>query len=57
MRNKTILEKKIDKVESIITTIEYHVARNEREPAYVEIDKLREVISTITTLLNTEEQD
>lgn len=57
MRNKTILEKKIDKVESIITTIEYHVARNEREPAYVEIDKLREVVSTITTLLNTEEQD
>lgn len=57
MRNKTLFEKKIDKLESTVTTVEYHVARNERDQAYVEIDKLRELLSTLTTLLNTEEQD
>jgi len=57
MRNKDLVLAKLEKIDSIIRGLNFHIGRNEREQAYNELDKIKEVNSQIITLLNTETQD
>lgn len=57
MRNKLLFERKLEQLESKCTAIEYHVSRLERPQAYQELDATRELLSSMKSLLNTEEQD
>lgn len=57
MRNKLLVEKKIERIESLIKRVGFHVHREERSLAYPAIDAIIERIAEIKTLLSTETQD
>lgn len=57
MRNKLLVEKKIERIESLIKRVGFHVHREERNLAYPAIDAIIERIAEIKTLLSTETQD
>jgi len=57
MRNKEIVENKLEKVNSEIKLIGYHIKRNELDEAFLKVTEVLEKTSDIQTLLNTETQD
>lgn len=57
MRNKDLVLAKLEKIDSILRGLNFHIGRNERDQAYKELDRIKEVNSQIVTLLNTETQD
>lgn len=57
MRNKDLVQVKLEKIEANLKSMNFHIGRNERELAYIELDKISDVLSQIQTLLNTETQD
>jgi len=57
MRNKTLIQTKIERIESTLRNINYSIGRNERGDSYKALDKVTELLSQINTLLNTETQD
>ena len=57
MRNKTLFEQKLERFESEVKKVGYHIHRNEQTEAYERIDGLLEKIGDMRTLLNTESQD
>jgi hypothetical protein len=57
MRNKNLIEQKVDKIRSLVRSAELHTARMERNEAYVDYDKIREVLHQIQVLMQTETQD
>ena len=57
MRTKHLIEQKIDRVRSLVRSAELHTARMERNEAYIDYDKIREVLHQIQVLLQTETQD
>jgi len=57
MRNKTLFEQKLERFESEVKKIGYHIHRNEQAEAYVKVEELLEKIGDMRTLLNTEHQD
>jgi len=57
MRNRDLFETKLERLESSIKLVGYHVHRDERQVAYDQIDKVLEMIQDVHTLLRTETQD
>ena len=56
MKNKTIYQDKINRLESQIRKIEHNVATLNRDAAYVELDKAREILRDIQSMVNREEE-
>ena len=57
MRTKLNIENKIDRIRSLVRSAELHTARMERNEAYEDFDRIREVLHQIQVLLQTETQD
>jgi hypothetical protein len=57
MRNKTLFEQKLERFESEVKKIGYHIHRNEQAEGYAKVEELLEKIGDMRTLLNTEHQD
>lgn len=57
MRNKDLITSKIERIESKIKVLNFHLRDNNRDEAYSSINFITELISEIKTLLNTETQD
>lgn len=57
MRNKTLVQTKIERIEATLRNINYSIGRNERSESYKALDKVTDLLSQINTLLNTETQD
>ena len=57
MRTKHLIEQKVGRVRSLVRSAELHTARMERNEAYIDYDKIREVLHQIQVLLQTETQD
>ena len=57
MRNKTLIQTKIERIDSNLRKLNYSIGRNERGDSYKALDKVSELLSQIGTLLNTETQD
>ena len=57
MRNKTLFEQKLERFESEVKKIGYHIHRNEQEESYEKVAELLEKVADMRTLLNTEDQD
>jgi hypothetical protein len=57
MRNKTLFEQKLERFESEVKKVGYHIHRNEQSEAYTKVEELLERIGDMRTLLNTEHQD
>jgi hypothetical protein len=57
MRNKELFEQKLERFESEVKKMGYHIHRSEYDVAYVKVEELLEKIADMRTLLNTESQD
>ena len=57
MRNKTLITTKLERIESNIRNLNFSIGRGNRGDSYKAIDGIKEHISNIKTLLNTETQD
>lgn len=57
MRNKELLEVKMERLTAEIKLIGYHIRRDETEVAYLKVAEVLEKIEDIQTLLRTETQD
>ncbi len=57
MRNKDLITSKIERIESKIKVLNFHLRDNNRGEAYSSINFITELINEIKTLLNTETQD
>ena len=56
MKNKNLYQEKINRLESQIKKIEHSVATFNRDQAYVELDKAREILRDMQTMINREEE-
>ena len=56
MKNKNLYQEKINRLESQIKKIEYSVATLNRDQAYQDLDKAREILRDMQTMLNREEE-
>lgn len=57
MRNKDLITSKIERIESKIKVLNFHIGTNNRDEAYSSINFIKDLIGDIKTLLNTETQD
>ena len=56
MKNKTIYQDKINRLESQIRKIEHNISTLNRDAAYVELDKAREILRDMQSMVNREEE-
>lgn len=57
MRNKNLISNKLDRLESELRKLNFAIGTNDRTTSYNHLDKAKEIISDINTLLNRETQD
>ena len=57
MRNKELLDTKMDRLAAEVKLIGYHIRRNETETAYTKVSEVLEKIEDMQTLIRTESQD
>lgn len=57
MRNKDVVQIKLERLEAEVKNIGYHIHKGERDTAYAKVAEVLEAIGDIRTLLNTESQD
>lgn len=57
MRNKELLEVKMERLAAEVKLIGYHVRRNEADTAFNKVGEVLEKIEDIQTLVRTESQD
>lgn len=57
MRNKELIENKIQRIDSMVRLVGFHTHREEKQEAYKVLDDILEKIEEINTLLRTETQD
>jgi|TARA_B110000503_G_C6768199_1_gene258286 hypothetical protein len=57
MRNKELVQKKIERIELLLKSLNFHIGRLERKEAYQVLDEVTAILPDIQTLLNTETQD
>ena len=57
MRNKDLFEQKMERIESVIKLVGYHIHRDEKDIAYDLVGKSLNILEEMTTLLRTETQD
>lgn len=56
MKNKIIYQDKINRLESQLKKIEHNVSTLNRDAAYVELDKAREILRDMQSMVNREEE-
>jgi len=56
MKNKIIYQDKINRLESQLRKIEHNVSTLNRDAAYVELDKAREILRDMQSMVNREEE-
>ena len=56
MRNKNIFQEKITRLESTLNIIGRSVSLNDREQAYQHIEKAKELLSDMQSMINREEE-
>ena len=56
MLNKNIYQEKITQLESTLNTIGRSVSLNDREQAYRHIEKAKEILSDMQSMVNREEE-
>ena len=57
MRNKDLISNKLERIESKLKILNFHLGTNNRDEAYTSLDTITSTINEIKTLLNTETQD
>lgn len=57
MRNKEVVQNKLERLEAEIKLIGYHIRRNELDIAFEKVGTVLEALADTKTLLNTERQD
>jgi hypothetical protein len=57
MRNKNSISKKLERLESILRNLNYSIGTSDRTLSYKHLDKAKEQLSDINTLLNRETQE
>jgi len=57
MRNKLLVEKKLERLESMISNIQFSINRGERDNALRETDSLRDQLEAVISLVQNEDQD
>ena len=57
MRNKDVVQAKLERLEAEVKNIGFHIRRGEGDVAYEKVSTVLEAIGDIRTLLNTETQD
>ena len=57
MRNKDLVSNKLERIESKLKVLNFHIGTNNRDEAYTSLDTITNTINEIKTLLNTETQD
>ena len=57
MRNKDVVQIKLERLEAEVKLIGYNIHKGERDVAYEKVNTVLEAIGDIRTLLNTEHQD
>ena len=57
MRNKDLVSNKLERIESKLKVLNFHIGTNNRDEAYTSLDTITSTINEIKTLLNTETQD
>ena len=57
MRNKEVVQIKLERLEAEVKNIGYNIHKGDRDTAYAKVSEVLEAIGDIRTLLNTEHQD
>ena len=57
MRNKLLVENKLERIESLLNNLSFSLNRNERDQAIKEVELLKEHIESILSIVRTEFQD
>jgi hypothetical protein len=57
MRNKLLVEKKLERLDSLINNIQFSINRGERDTALKEVEVMRDQLEVITSLIQNEDQD
>ena len=57
MRNKEVVQIKLERLEAEVKNIGYNIHKGNRDTAYAKVSEVLEAIGDIRTLLNTEYQD
>jgi hypothetical protein len=57
MRNKDLFEQKMERLQSVVKLVGYHIHRDEKGQAYELVDKSLSIMEEMFTLLRTETQD
>ena len=57
MRNKDVVQIKLERLEAEVKNIGYNIHKGDRDTAYEKVSEVLEAIGDIRTLLNTEYQD
>ena len=57
MRNKDVVQIKLERLEAEVKNIGYNIHKGDRDTAYEKVSEVLEAIGDIRTLLNTEHQD
>jgi hypothetical protein len=57
MRNKILVETKLERIESLLNNLSFSLNRNERDQAIKEVELLKEHVEGILSIVRTEFQD
>lgn len=57
MRNKILVESKLERIESLLNNLSFSLNRNERDQAIEEVELLKEHVEGILSIIRTEFQD
>lgn len=57
MRNKILVESKLERIESLLNNLSFSLNRNERDQAIKEVELLKEHVEGILSIIRTEFQD
>jgi hypothetical protein len=57
MRNKDVVQIKLERLEAEVKNMGYNIHKGDRDTAYEKVSEVLEAIGDIRTLLNTEHQD
>ena len=56
MRNKNIFQEKITRLESMLNGITRSISLNDREQAFSSVERAKEILSDMQSMLNREEE-
>lgn len=56
MRNKEIVQARLERIELLTKSLNFHIGRMERRESYEVLDDITETLEYVRTLLNTETQ-